>query len=120
MSNESQVREVEVVIEGLKKDVQLLGALERLENNKDFQLLIGSEYFKDEAARAVMSKSHPGQQSPEAQQSIEKVIIGIGQLQQFLMKVRTIGTKAKENLDEYQDYHARLLSGEEEELDNDY
>lgn len=120
MNIDSRIREVEVAIESFKKEVELLGALERLENNKDFQLLIAQEYFVDEAARAVMSKSHPGQQSPEAQQRTDNVIIGIGQLQQFFMKVSNLGNNAKTSLEQYQEYHTELLSGEVEEEENGY
>lgn len=113
--NDSRIEEIELSIEDAKKNIRLLEALSRLQNNKDFQLLIEDEFFVQGAARAVSMKSSPNFQEPHQQRVVDNVIVGIGQLQQFFNKVYQIGQMSRRSLEEYEEEHQRLLAGGDDE-----
>lgn len=51
MLNQTPLQEIQISIEGAKHLKQLGEALERLEKNKDFKLVVGNGYFENEALR---------------------------------------------------------------------
>ena len=70
------------------KEFQELGkALDRLEDNRDFKLLIVDGYIKNEAVRLVHLKADPAFQTVDKQKSIDKDIEAIGGLLSYFRKV---------------------------------
>ncbi len=83
MTNDT-VKQLEQNIENSKVLVETGAALERLMSNKDFQRVILTGYFKDEAVRLVHLKSDQNMQTPERQTSIVKQIDAVGNLRGYL------------------------------------
>lgn len=107
---EQEIEQLEMSMQDAKNNIKLLDAMERLQKNRDFKLLVESEYFEKEAARAVGMKSSPNFQEDREQKLVDNVIIGIGQLQQFFNKIFQVGMMSKRSLEEYEDEHQRLLA----------
>lgn len=102
MSISDQIKEVEISIEEAKKSIELSKCLEKLKNNREFKKLILQDYFIDEAARAVAGKSNPQLQDEMSQREFDKLIIGIGNLQQYFNKVRFFGEQSQRSLEEHE------------------
>jgi hypothetical protein len=83
MTNDT-VKQLEQNIENSKVLVETGAALERLMSNKDFQRVILTGYFKDEAVRLVHLKADQNMQTPERQASIVKQLDAVGSLSSFL------------------------------------
>lgn len=66
----TEVQQIQLTLDEAKKKVKLGEALERLERNKDFKLLIDEEFLKQESIRQVSLLSDPAFQTPHMQASI--------------------------------------------------
>ena len=95
MSNPS-VEEIQVDIDEAKETVEIMNALERLQNNPDFKKIIADGYFKEEAYRLVGLKASPAMQAPERQAAMLKAIDGIGSLQQHFQMIWVMGDQANQ------------------------
>jgi len=106
MADESQVEQIELSIEQAKAYVQRRDAMHKLIKNPDFDAIVTRGYFDVEAARLVMAKAEPNMQSPEAQASLDKQIIGVGYARLYFRSILQLG-----------DVAARDLAASETELD---
>lgn len=101
MSNETE--QIQVSLEEAKENIALRDALARLRNNKDWQLLIDQEYFKNEPVRLVHLKSDTKMAGVEKQESIDRAMHGIGSLAQFFNKVYQFGEMSENAMDDAQE-----------------
>ena len=85
------VQQIEASIERAKQHIELDKALERLESNRDFKLLIVDGYLEKESVRLVHLKSDPAMQTPERQAAVIAQIDAIGGLLQYF---RVVGQQA--------------------------
>lgn len=81
------IEAIEQNIKELKKFVEAGEALERLQGNRDFKLLVTEGYFKDEAIRLVHLKADPNFQTPDRQQTIVSQMDAIGALSHYFNTV---------------------------------
>lgn len=95
-----QVKEIEIDIEHAKEMIKLEEAMLRLKKNKDFELLILEEYFKNEAVRYVEALSSPNLQAEKYQEAIHKAMRGIGELKQFFNKISHNADMARSAIEE--------------------
>jgi hypothetical protein len=100
MIDQAQIHEIELDIEQARTFVRRGEALERLYANPDFQEIIGTGYFTDEAVRLVHLKSDPNMQSPEMQAGILKEMDGIGSLTGYFRALRYQADMAQESIRE--------------------
>lgn len=94
MSNE-QIEQLELNIEDAKEIVSRKRAVENLLKNDDFKKVITEGYFKDEASRLVLLKADMNYQTVESQSQMDKSIISIGYLRQYLSSLMQLGTMAE-------------------------
>lgn len=73
----------ELTIEQAKESIAMSDALNRLAENKDFNLVIDEGYFVKEASRLVLLKASPAMMDAESQKLIDNQIIAIGHLRQY-------------------------------------
>ena len=81
------VQQIEKNIEKAKTAIELDKALERLESNRDFKLVVAEGYLKDEAVRLVHLKADPAMQTAERQATILQSINAVGGLLQYFHTV---------------------------------
>ena len=98
MHNNSKLDAVEMNIEQAQEAIALLNALKRLENNKDFTLLISTGYFRDEASRAVLMLADPSMQTDESQKLLHNTINACGHFRQYLGNTFQLGSIAERSL----------------------
>jgi hypothetical protein len=103
MSND--VNTIEIEIEKAREWVAKHEALERLQNNADFQLLISDGYFKEEAARIVGLKADPqfifaGKEQMQFLNVLEK---GVGALQQYFRQIEMQANAARQGMGEMEE-----------------
>lgn len=98
-AKEQYLKQLDDTMEEHQKDVVKLEALNRLQSNKDYQLLIATGYFKEEAARAVEQRAEPGAQGNE--KVFDDVIVGIGQFHQYIKLIQLRGNKANADIARY-------------------
>lgn len=94
MSND-QIEQIELNIEDAKQIVARKQSVENLLKNTHFKRVITEGYFKDEASRLVLLKADMNYQTPESQAQIDKSIIGIGYLRQYLSSLVQLGNMAE-------------------------
>lgn len=109
MSVAEDIANVELAIEKHKVSIARKQALDRLEKNPDFKLLITDGFLEQHAIRQVMLKAHPSLQSPETQQLLDNQINAIGNFKQFLINVFTEGSNAEEAMSQDEETLADLL-----------
>ena len=114
---EQQMQQVEVTIEECEEQIAQAEALERLHKNADFKKVILTDYFEKNALRTVMMKSAPGHGTPEKQQDLDHVLIGIGQLGQYFRKIFAFGEGASRAMDEHKNTREELLAEDLAEAD---
>lgn len=91
MTNDT-IQQIEANISSAKEIVEFDKALQRLEANRDFRLVIRDGYLKAEAIRLVHVKADPAMQTPERQAAVMAQIDAIGNLLQYF---RTVGQQAR-------------------------
>lgn len=111
MSTE-QIQAIDANIKAARKLVELGDALERLKSNKDFQAIIMSGYFEQEAIRLVQAKSNPGLQSPEMQKSIMTQIDSIGNLNLYFTTVAQQAALGRKNIEQDESMRDEILAEE--------
>lgn len=104
------MREVEISIESAKSKIEDLAALNRLANNKDFQRIIDTGYFRDKAAELVIGKADPAMQTPEHQASTLRSIDAIGELRQHFLAITNMGNMAQRGLEADEGTRNELLA----------
>ena len=101
--------EIQVTIDQAREQIKLKEALDRLHKNKDFLLVIKTEYLGKEPSRNTFLLSDPSQQSPEQQKAIFDSIRGVSELHSFFRRIEHGALVANRTLDE----HLALEQGEE-------
>lgn len=89
------LQELEAQIQDYKKTVALGKALDRLEKNADFNLLISEGYFKNEAAASVLAL---GTLVGANDDTVIKTLYGISNFSRYLSKVRDDASTASNDL----------------------
>ena len=110
--SQSEIQQLDRSIQQAQKIVDLGDSLERLRNNKDFKKLISEGYFEKEAVRLVHLLSDTNMQSLEAQQSIQKQMIGVGMFHQYLQTIAIQAQMANRGLAADEQTRAELLAEE--------
>ena len=95
---EGQLHQLNVSIEQAKKMIELGEALDRLQSNKDFQLLVQKEFLNDFAGQLVRSKSSLGMSAPAQQAYIDNGITAISYLDQWFRQTAAEARQAKVDL----------------------
>lgn len=105
MSSNQNQAELELTAEELKEYNYWVGmkqALERLENNPDFQKVILDGYFKDKAINGVGMLASGYIKKNGLRPDVMESLIAISQLQDFFITVKQLGTEPEDD-DENED-----------------
>jgi hypothetical protein len=92
MSNENDIKEVEISIDQAKAAIKRGECLSRLEKNPDWKELITEGYLQKQAVRQVMVRAST--HDPRTIADCDQQIIAIGQFNQYLMAVAAMGSNA--------------------------
>jgi hypothetical protein len=111
------LQRITVTIEQCEEQVGLWEALQRLQNNDDFNLVITENLLKDEAIRAVKAEADENL-SVEGKKGMKYVRICIGQLETYMRKVRIFGEAAERALAEDKITREEILKEELGEADD--
>ena len=113
MSNNTDIKQLEVSIEAAEKQVKLLEAYEALTKNKDFKLLIEETYFKDNVIRLAMLRGEHNL-TAESKEEVLKELDAIALFRSFLKDIVGLGINAKRAIKESQNTLGEILeeSGE--------
>lgn len=109
MSN-TTIQAIEANIKEARKIVDFGAALERLQANKDFKLVVKEGYFKDEAVRLVHLKAAANMQSPDHQRAIVSQMDAIGSLAQYFDTVFHKASLASKAISADEDTTTELLA----------
>ena len=114
---EQDMNEIRLSIEEAKYQVSLYEALGRLKENKDFALLIEKDFFNMEAERVVGAKAEAGMMMNEVGMNmLDNIIISIGGLRQYFIKIQMRGQQAALSIAEDQETEESL---QKEDLENE-
>ena len=105
MSSNHNQAELELTAEELKEYNYWVGmkqALERLENNPDFQKVILDGYFKDKAINGVSMLASGYIKKNGLRPEVMEGLVAISQLQDFFITVKQLGTEPEDD-DENED-----------------
>lgn len=100
MTTQTQIAELDLLIEGNTKLVEQYKALDRLMKNTDFKKVVVDGYFNAEAVRLVHAKADPEMQTPERQANIVRQMDSIGNLSSFFQAIRIQGESATKTVDD--------------------
>ena len=109
---QTTVRQIEESIQNAKQHIELDKALERLESNKDFKLVISEGYLEKESIRLVHLKADPAMQTAERQASVVTQIDAIGGLLQYFRTVSQTAALAAKSIDSDEETLAELAAEE--------
>jgi len=112
MTPEEQIEQIDISIEQAQDAVSMQKALDELSRNRNFKKVIQEGFFKTEAQRAVLLKSDPSMQSDDDQKSIDNIILAIGQLRQYFIKVNHLGRMATQAITDNEEEKDMLLNEE--------
>ena len=93
--SELDIPSIERDIAKYKGNIKILDALNRLEKNADYKLIIGNGYLKEEALRLISLRTDPSTQSELSQRNLIRDIDGIASFQDYLLHIRIEGENAK-------------------------
>lgn len=102
MNNANEIQQVEVSLEHAEQVAAFGEALNRLENNRDFQTVILDGYFQNEASRLVMLTGEMNLK-PEQREAVYAGIRGIAELRQFFLVRRAQAQMAEKEIGEYKE-----------------
>jgi len=95
-----EIKDLEVSIEEAQAFIELQHAADRLRKNKDFQLLILEEYFKNEPVRMTEILAVPQAQDERTQGQIHAALRGVSELKQFFNKIQHQAMNAESAIEE--------------------
>ena len=98
MSNDT-LAAVELNIKQAKEVVAMASALERLQANRDFKLVVTDGYFQKEAIRLVHLKADDKMQEPKRQDAIIAQIDAIGRLHAYFTTVYQLASMAEKAIE---------------------
>lgn len=113
MLDDSQMNEIEITIDAAKIQIEKMEALDRLVHNKDFNLIIDTGYFQDEAVNMVMLLSAPAFAGDAEQARLQRNISSIGCLRQYFSGIMQLGTQAQKSLIDHEQMKTEILEEEE-------
>jgi hypothetical protein len=94
----SKVEDIKVYREELEAQIEMAKALDRLHDNKDFQMVITEGYLKNHAVMLVQQKRSPGME--DKQEDVLRDLDAIACLFQFFAVTFAIGNNADRQLEE--------------------
>jgi len=112
---ENDLKAIEVTEAQAKKAVELKDALVKLTSNSLFEKVILTGYFENEASRLVLLKAEPSLQDDENQKAIDKGIIAIGEVRQYLRVIMHLGTQAEKSLVDCAEERVKVLEEDTED-----
>ena len=115
MSNEQDLKTVEISIEQAEEAIEVAEALKRLHNNKDFQKVIVEGFFKEEASRVVILRADPEMLADEHQKQVNDIITSIGGLYGYFRKIYGVANQAYASLVADQETRGDILEEQLEE-----
>lgn len=107
---EQELELIEDSINAHKYNASLGEALTRLLKNRDFKKVILEHYMRDEAVRTVKLMAAPECQSPGQQEALQKILIAIGQLDQFMRVTLQIADRAEIGIRDDEAAQAEVLA----------
>lgn len=111
-----QIEQFEQAIKNQEKDIQTYEALNRLSENKDFQMIIDKGYFQEMSVNLVMQKAALAMQDTDNQRDILRGIDAIGYLRQHFYNITAAGRKAINTVEVLQAEIDAIRSEEAQEL----
>ena len=75
--------------------IQMLEALERLEKNKDFQLVILDGYMKDEVLRINSLLANPTIKTQGKRADVMEMLVAISTFGEYMNTIKAMGATAK-------------------------
>tara|TARA_B110000238_G_scaffold187935_1_gene218486 strand:- start:644 stop:976 length:333 start_codon:yes stop_codon:yes gene_type:complete len=105
-----EIEQIEVSIEAARKDVAKMDGLLRLIKNKDFQAIVDTGYFVDEASRLVVIRAEPSMQDDSVQKTINDGITAVGHFRQYLNTVMQLGRMAEQGIKEDEETRQELIT----------
>ena len=75
--------------------IQMLEALERLEKNKDFQLVILNGYMKDEVLRINSLLANPTIKTQGKRPDVMEMLVAISTFGEYMNTIKAMGATAK-------------------------
>jgi hypothetical protein len=115
MTQEEQIREIEVSVEELKKAVDLKNSVEKLYNNRDFKKVFLNVYFKEEPARLTGLLADDNMIAHR--NLIIEDMLSISGVQDFLRNIVRAGQAAEQKIKEADQLQERIY--EEGALDDE-
>jgi len=109
MNTEQQLHQVELDMEQAKALVQRGKNLMKLTHNKEFKAIIEDGYCKEEVLRVTMLRADASQQSPEAQEQLNKTLDGMAYLQLHFRTIMQLARMAEKSLEDQEQERELLL-----------
>lgn len=91
----SDSEQIDISIAQAKSTIETYKVLERLMNYPEYKEIIEQGYFINQAVDAVAMKAAPGMDHDAAQKGLNNKIIGIGELRQYFITIRTLASEAE-------------------------
>lgn len=119
MSNDlhAEVKKIELTREEAQKKIDMADSLRRLMKNRDFRKVIEVGLLRERAIELVALKADPNQQEPEAQASLDREIVMVGELRQHFSAILQMGKVMEKTLkgcdDTLDELHAEIQSEQE-------
>lgn len=106
---------IDISIEEAKATVAMADALKRLGRNKDFKKVFLDHFMVTEVARTVKLMAEPSMQNPAQQESLHKMLIAVGQVDQFIRMTLTLGDMAQQGISDAEVERENILNEEVED-----
>ena len=114
MTQSEQLEAVDHSISRAKDQIAMADALGRLYKNRDFKKVFLDGFLNEEAARTVRALANPAMQDAQNQAMLQKQIIAVGQVHQFMLTIDRIGMMARKSLGEFEETREEILREGEE------
>lgn len=100
LTQQEEMRQVEITIEEARKFIAIGDAIERLEKNEDFKKVIFDGYFVEEAARVTSLLADPSMQRPEMQTKLHHALRAISEFKQHLLTTKLMVEQFRSDLED--------------------
>lgn len=120
MTDQNQIRQLEIQIETAQRAVDTMGALIRLQDNKDFNLVINEEYLKDYPLNLVDSLADANLQEPIQQEAIQQSLRGVSELRAYFRTVVQRGRTMEKTIRQSNEEIDRLDDNDDGESSTNY
>lgn len=109
-SPEEQISEIEISIEQAKHWIDCKNSMQNLLKNPDFKRVFLVDYLEREPVRLVKMKADASQATPELQAAIDKEMIGIGMLDQYIRYMFQRGKQALTTVNDNEEAKEDILN----------